>query len=319
MMQYALCRFVRNNLRMLLSWCCLLAMSFALADEPAVLLAAVGDVMLARTVPTRLAAHEPAWPWENLAPYLRPADLRFCNLECAVATGGVQIIKKYSFRADPAQTAGVLAAAGITVASVANNHSYDYARGGLTETLAHLRACRIEAPGAGEGRAAAIAPKRVECHGLKLAFVAYTQWTPTEYLPAEQGTALAILNEATLAEELRAAKKGADFLIVSLHWGQEYAPEASKEQVRLAHLAIDAGVDLILGSHPHVAQQIEIYRHRPILYSLGNCIFDRSGTHNSNGLLALVRFTPTTVQLEHLYAFDLLDARPVGVKSIPIE
>jgi poly-gamma-glutamate synthesis protein (capsule biosynthesis protein) len=291
-------------------------MSCGFAAEQSALLAAVGDVMLARTVPAQIVAHNAAWPWENLAPYTRRADVRFCNLECAVATGGLRIIKKYSFRADPHLAAQVLAAGGINVASLANNHSYDYARTGLGETLVHLRDSHIETPGAGGGRAAAIAPRRVVCGGIKLAFVAYTQWTPTDYLPTEDGAALAILNESTLTAELHAAKQGADFLILSLHWGQEYSPLATAEQQRLAHLAIDAGADLILGSHPHVAQQIEIYRHRPILYSLGNCIFDRSGPHNSNGLLALVRFTPGAVRLEKVYAFDLREARPVRVKSV---
>ena len=301
---------------LLLSWCWLLAMGGALAAERSALLAAVGDVMLARTVPARIAMHDAAWPWEQLAPQLRRADVRFCNLECAVATGGMRIIKKYSFRAEPQLAAKVLAAGGISVASLANNHSYDYARSGLAETLAHLRECHIAAPGAGDKRAEAIAPRYVTCGGLTLAFVAYTQWTPTDYLPAEDGAALAILDESTLAAELRAARRGADFLIVSLHWGQEYAPRATAEQQRLAHLAIDAGADVILGSHPHVAQQIEIYHHRPILYSLGNCIFDRSGPRNSNGLLALIRFTPGAVRLEEVYAFDLSEARAVGVKRV---
>ncbi len=299
----------------LLFACWLLMMCAALGAERSVLLGAVGDVMLARTVPTRISAHDAAWPWENLTPCWRSADLRFCNMECAVADGGQQVIKKYSFRADPRLAARVLAAGRINIAVLANNHSYDYARSGLTETLAHLQQDGITALGAGRNRAAAIAPRIVECNGLKLAFVAYTQWTPIGYLPSDEGTALAILDEKTLAAELRAAKKGADFLILSLHWGQEYSPTASADQQRLAHLAIDAGADLVLGHHPHVAQQVEIYHHHPIFYSLGNCIFDRSGTHWSNGLLALVRFTPGAVRIEHVYSFELNEARPAGVKT----
>ncbi|HAZ64828.1 MAG TPA: capsular biosynthesis protein, partial [Armatimonadetes bacterium] len=77
-----------------------------------------------------------------------------------------------------------------------------------------------------------------------------------------------------------------DCLVVSLHWGQEYQARPSARQQRLGRAAIDAGADLVLGHHPHVAQPIETYRGKPIVYSLGNAIFDREGSARwSNGLV----------------------------------
>lgn len=281
------------------------------AEEPSVLVAAVGDVMLARTVPQRIAAHGPGWPWEKIGPLMEQADIRFCNLECAVTARGLAVPKRYSFRADPALTGNVLAAAGFSVASLANNHTYDNGTQGLSDTLAAVREMGIAGPGAGATREEAIAPRIVTVRGLKIAFVAYTCWTPEAYLPGEAGPRLATVDDATFTGELRAAKAGADFLVVSLHWGKEYSPVPTQSQRDLAYMAIDAGADLVIGHHPHVAQPVEIYRDRPILYSLGNCLFDRSGPQHSNGLLALVRFAPGRVTLEGQIRLRQEDARPI--------
>jgi len=285
------------------------------AEEGVVTLAAVGDVMLGRGVPARIAAHGPAWPWAALAPELARADLRFCNLECAVTAGGLRIPKPYSFRADPAMAAEVLRAGGFDVAALANNHTYDYGRPGLADTITAMAQLGIAAPGAGRGRAGAVAPQRVTRNGLTLAFVAYTVWPPEGYLPSEEGASVAMYDEATFAEELRAAHREADLLIVSLHWGKEYSPGFTPAQQRLAHRAIDAGADLILGHHPHVTQPVEVYQGRPILYSLGNCLFDRTDARYSTGALALVRLTRDAVAVERLIPFVLDDARPALRKT----
>jgi len=290
----------------------------SVAGEPAVVLTAVGDVMLARTVPTLIAAHDPAWVWEPLAPYLDGADIRFCNLECAVAGDGQPYPKPYSFRADPQLAAEVLAAGGITIASLANNHSYDLGRPGLAKTIAALDALHIAAPGAGTGRAGAIAPRVLTCNGLRIAFVAYTCWTPEFYLPSADGAALATFDAATFTEELRQAKRGADLLVVSLHWGEEYSTTVSDRQRAIAHAAIDAGAELILGHHPHVLGPLEIYKERPILYSLGNCLFDQSGNHTAGGGLVRVRLTKTSVAVERLLVFDSDGVRPARVRDVPV-
>lgn len=281
------------------------------AAEPSLLLAAVGDVMPARTVTARLTQHNSIWAWEKIAPLLRQADLRFCNFECTAARGGRAIPKPYSFRVDPKLAGALLAAGGFDVASLANNHTYDYGRSALGETIAALDEAGIAAPGAGTGRTGALTPRQVTRNGLSVAFVAYTCWTPEGYLPADAAPALATLDEGTLAAELKAAKAGADLLVVSLHWGKEYARIPTTGQRRIARLAIDAGADLVLGHHPHVAQPVEIYRDRPILYSLGNCLFDRTNRFRSSGLLALIRLSRSGVAVERQIPLRIDDARPV--------
>jgi len=82
-----------------------------------------------------------------------------------------------------------------------------------------------------------------------------------------------------------------------VHWGKEYAPQPSKQQVRVGRAMIEAGADVVLGHHPHVAQPIESYRGGLICYSLGNAIFDRSGDQVSNGLLVTIELTADRVAL----------------------
>jgi poly-gamma-glutamate synthesis protein (capsule biosynthesis protein) len=279
-----------------------LALTLAAADlaaqPPTATIAAVGDVLLARTVPQRIAAHGPAWLWEKLPPAWRAADLRFCNLECPVTAVGQPVPKRFCFKADPQQAKEALAAGGVDVVSAAN-----------------LAAFGIAAPGAGKGRAGAVAPRILERHGLKIAIVAYTWWTPETYVPSDDGAALATLDEDTLPAELEAAKLGADVLVVSVHWGNEYLPHPSDEQRRLGHLMIDHGADLVLGAHPHVSQGSEVYHGRPIVYSLGNAIFDRSGDKVSNGLLVLAKLTKGGAELLETDPLTIEDARPVPSKE----
>jgi poly-gamma-glutamate capsule biosynthesis protein CapA/YwtB (metallophosphatase superfamily) len=285
------------------------------AEEGVVRLAAVGDVMLGRTVEARLAAHGGSWAWEALQPELRQAELRFCNLECAITQTGTPIPKRYSFRASPTIATDVLQSGGFNLVALANNHTYDYGRLGLTNTIAALDAMHVAYAGVGKGRAGAIAPRVITCNGLKIAMVAYTWWPPEGYVPSENGAAVAMLDEATFATELKTAQQGADLLIVSLHWGKEYSAGYASTQQRTAHLAIDAGADLILGHHPHIVQPVEVYKERPILYSLGNCLFDRTNTRYSNGALALIRLTRTQVTVEQFVRFELEDARPVRLRE----
>jgi poly-gamma-glutamate synthesis protein (capsule biosynthesis protein) len=290
------------------SW--LLALALAAAPGE-VRLAAVGDVLVARTVPQRLAAHGPAWFWERLGDAWTGADLRFANLECPVCTDGRPVLKRFCFRAVPEQARAVLQAGAVEVVALANNHAWDWGRTGLAQTLGHLRAWGIAAAGAGRGRAQAVAPVRLTRSGLRVAVVAYTDWTPEDYIPSDDEPSLATLDETTLSAELGSAHAEADVLVVSVHWGNEYVDQPTDRQRSLAHAMVEAGADLVLGHHPHVTQPVEVYRDRPIAYSLGNAIFDRSGPRVSNGLLLSVRLGRDAATVERQVALTIENARSV--------
>lgn len=279
----------------------------------ALTLSAVGDVLLARTIPDRAAEHGVDWLWQGLGGEWTDADLRFVNLECPIAGGGRPVLKRFCFRAEPAFAKHVLEVGRVDVVSVANNHSYDYHRPGLDETLTHLGEWDRLAVGAGQGRDGAVQVRVIERDGFRLGWLAYTAWTPEDYLPAGDGaTALATLHEATLAAEVRDARADCDRLVVSVHWGREYDPLPSQQQVRLGRAMIDAGADVVLGHHPHVAQPVEQYRHGVICYSLGNAIFDRRGDQVSNGLLVTFDLTAERVALLASRNLTIDDGRPVA-------
>ncbi len=112
---------------------CLLVLG-AIEPAPAVTIAAVGDVLLARTLPARVTEHGVDWLWEGLGEAWTKADLRFVNLECPIAAGGRPVLKRFSFRAEPAMARAALTAGRVDVLSVANNHTYDYHRLGGRES-----------------------------------------------------------------------------------------------------------------------------------------------------------------------------------------
>ena len=235
----------------------------------------VGDVMLARGVGAKaLSRGDWTFPFQKIAETLRAADLSFGNLECAVSDTGRDLHHLYSLRADPQAIDG-LKFAGFRVLSVANNHVYDWDRPALLDTLRRLREAGIEPVGAGANDLEAHQPVVVNLGGTRIALLAYVGIEPREATAGPDRAGVAWLDPARVLEDIRLARPLADLVIVSLHWGVEYAPRPQPRQIRLAHAMIDAGADLIVGGHPHVVQPLEQYRGRSIAYSLGNFVFDQ--------------------------------------------
>jgi poly-gamma-glutamate synthesis protein (capsule biosynthesis protein) len=263
-----------------------------------------GDIMLSRAVGARMQALKDwAFPFRLISDTLHTADLRFCNLECPVSDRGRNLHHLYSFRADPKAIDG-LVAAGFNVASQANNHTYDWGPDALLDSLERLRAAGIQPVGAGQNILAAHYPLLVHVDSLRIAFLAYVNIDPKEATAGVDRPGVAWLDPAQALTDIRFAQPLADIVIVCPHWGVEYALKPTPGQVDLAHQMIDAGADLIVGSHPHVVQPVEKYHDRWIAYSLGNFIFDQEGPNTHRGLMlkAIVR-----------------DHRIVDVQSIPID
>ncbi len=263
-----------------------------------------GDIMLSRAVGAHMAALKD-WllPFRLISDTLHSADFRYCNLECPVSDRGRNLHHLYSFRADPKVMEG-LKDAGFNVASQANNHAYDWGPEALLDTLERLRAAGIMPAGAGQNILAAHYPLLVRVGALRIAFLAYVNIDPKEATAAVDRPGVAWLDPAQALTDIRFARPLADLVIVCPHWGVEYALKPTREQVDLAHQMIDAGADLIVGSHPHVVQPVEKYHDRWIAYSLGNFIFDQQGPNTHRGLLL-----KATVRDKHV----------IDVQSIPID
>jgi poly-gamma-glutamate capsule biosynthesis protein CapA/YwtB (metallophosphatase superfamily) len=245
----------------------------------------VGDIMLSRTVNARMKAlGDWTYPFEKIAPTLRSADLAFGNLECPVSDTGSNQHHLYSFRADPKALAG-LTFAGFKVLSVANNHTFDWGRPALADTLARLHAAGIRPVGAGSNDLEAHYPVLVNLRGVRLAFLAYVNVPPREATAGTDQPGVAWLVPERALADIRFARSLADVVIVSVHWGVEYICRPERRQVEMAHQMIDAGADLVVGGHPHVVQPLEEYHGHWIAYSLGNFIFDQNDPPTHHGLM----------------------------------
>jgi len=243
------------------------------AAESTVEIAIVGDIMVAETPGEMIARGED--PFLPFAKWLRGADLRIGNLECVVATGGVAEVKPYTFRAHP-RTLPVLAKH-FDAFSLANNHSGDFGKAAFAEQLELMRDAGMPYFGGGDNLEQAHAPWIVERNGVRIAFLGYDEFKPRafEATATRPGVAWSGEDEQVIEDIIAARERhGADLVIPYLHWGWEDEGYSSERQRVFAHAMIDAGADMVVGAHPHVTQGAEIYKGRPIVYSLGNFLFN---------------------------------------------
>lgn len=241
-------------------------------------LIAVGDIMLGEQplcenfgVKAVLRVKGTEYLFREVAPLLREGDIVFGNLECSLAINDADLLQGPSFFCTHGAAARGLAEAGFTVLSIANNHIMENGRDRFLETVRALRQHGM-VPAGIRGDTPI-----VEVKGRRVAFLAYSF--------IEDGIADACYNkvrsEDPILADVRAVRSVADVIIVSLHWGFEYVPFPSPDQIRIGRALIDAGADIILGGHPHVSQSFEMYHDRPIFYSLGNFVFDSTFIRNT--------------------------------------
>jgi len=207
------------------------------------------------------------------------SDVAMVNLECCVSARGEPVPKPYNFRMRPSYL-GALQRAGITIVNLANNHIFDYGKEGLFDTIFYLDSSRVGHVGAGMNRNEAHTPHYYEKAGIKIGFMGY--YEGGEAPAATEGEpGVAARTISAIRADVRRMKErdGADFVILSFHWGVEKADTVEEWQRQFAHRAIRAGADLIIGHHPHVLQGIERYRGGVIAYSLGNFIFGGNSRH----------------------------------------
>ena len=231
------------------------------------------------------------------------ADLAFANLEHSLSRGGRPVLGKLRIhRGSPALIEG-FAEARFDALAIANNHIRDFGEEGLFETIGQLNKYSIPFVGAGRNLSGARAPAILVRNGLRIGILAYSSLLPqgfaagpsqsgvnplrvkTAYIPIGNldetpGKAPQILTWAVpedlrrMKTDIQRLKRKVDVLLVNYHWGVSMVHEVRGFQREIAHAAIDAGADVILGNHPHVLQGIEFYKGSPIVHSLGNFIFD---------------------------------------------
>ena len=240
--------------------------------EPTVSIVFVGDVMLADH-PGQLIkqGRDPFAPFAHI---LDSADVRVANLECVIAQSGKAEDKPYTFRAHPRVLK--LLKRHVDAVSVANNHSGDFGRTAFAEMLDRLDQTKLPFFGGGRNQGQAHTPLLIERQGLRIALLGYDEFFPRSFEAGDQHPGVAWSEDEHVVLDIRRAREvhHADIVIPFMHWGEEHQPRANDRQRELARLMIDAGADAVVGTHPHVVQDIELYQGKPIVYSLGNFIFD---------------------------------------------
>lgn len=251
----------------------LLPLAACTAPEPPPLrISVVGDVLLARGVPAALARDSAALG-RTARQLWGSSRYVVGNLECPLTDTARPVRKQFVFRAAPPY-AGWLRRLGFTHLSLANNHTLDQHLPGLRATAATVR-------GAGLGVLGYQPDSLAGCRPILLgpdSSVAVFAWSAFRQGGAGEGCVCG-RDFAALAERVAAYKTlfPGRAVLVYLHWGHEYVAHPDDVQRRQARQLIDCGADAVVGAHPHVPQSAEFYRGRPIVYSLGNFLFDQLG------------------------------------------
>lgn len=203
------------------------------------------------------------------------ADLGIVSLDCAIGTEGAPPNPDEYIVDAPTDNLQGLVALGVTMVSLANNHSTDRGAAALLAGRRSLSEFGIRAVGAGDNQHTAAAAEIVQAKGLRVGVLAFASSDPwVGALPATADAAgVAGLQTATVLDAVRALRPTVDAVIVCLHWGKEFIALPPPDSVAFARQLIDAGVCVVLGTHPHVMQPVEAYGRGVICYSLGNLLF----------------------------------------------
>lgn len=215
---------------------------------------------------------------KDLLEIMQEADIAAGNEEFPFGTGEKAAYEKEFTFCIPPSRVQIFQDMSLDIVSLANNHVLDFGREVLSETFQTLDSANILYMGAGENLERAKELQLVETGNKKIGYLAasrvlpYAEWTAT---PSNSGV-FSTYDPKNLLEEISTASQVCDLLVVYVHWGIERSESPEAYQRELAKKYIDAGADIVIGSHPHVLQGVEYYNGKPILYSLGNFIFGAS-------------------------------------------
>ncbi len=221
----------------------------------------------------------------DLLDRMRRADVFMLNNEFPFSTRGAPTEgKTFTFRANPANVE-MYELLGVDVVSLANNHAYDFGEEALLDTFTTLEDAGIPYVGAGRNIDEAKKPVYFIANGMKIAVVSATQIERNAVPDTKEATmtspgVLRCMDPAALLEVIAEAKANSDFVILYIHWGTESQEETDWLQDKQAPIYAEAGVDLIIGDHPHCLQKIDSVAGVPVVYSLGNYWFN-SKTQNT--------------------------------------
>ena len=275
------------------------------APPPAVRVSVVGDVLLARAVPAALARDSVTLHRTTRQLW---AGSRYVvgNLECPLTDTAQPARKTFVFQGNP-RWAAWLRRLGFTHLSLANNHTLDQHLPGLRATSRALRQAQLGQLGYQPDSLAGCLPTVL---GADSSVVVFAYSALSQHIAGEScvcGRDFAALCERVATYKTLFPERA---VLVYLHWGTEYAAQPSAEQRQQAHDLVDAGAAAVVGAHPHVVQPVEFYRGRPIVYSLGNFLFDQRGGVTGLAVQADVDFSAGAAVATYLRPLRLAGTLP---------
>ena len=248
----------------------------------------VGDVMFGRYINQYAQSNGYDSIFEDVAPFFKNSDLTFANLECAVLKDPVSTYTKADKKIHLHCNYNLIEAAqrsGINVFGASNNHGFDYGNRPVEELIEYFRKNDVYYNGIGTDIVDAAKYTLIDCKGYRIAFVAITDVYYKEACASVDRSGVLATTYGDYNQLVNDASRNADITIVYFHWGEENDISRNKEQTNLGHKLIDAGADIIIGSHPHVLQEVEKYKDGIIFYSMGNFIFDQGTTFSRDSVI----------------------------------
>lgn len=286
-------------------------------DRETITLSLVGDIFMDGSVRALIDRNGIDYPWEMVKEYFQNDDITIGNLETSITTRGEKWEDKlYNFRSDP-KNLEAMKEAGLDVVSLANNHSLDYGHVGFLDTLEYLDKYEIKRVGGGRNRQEALEGIVLEKKGVKIGVLGFSRvvphvdWYATSKRPGIVGAYDVHVNQ--VIDRVAEMKEDVDILVLSIHWGEEGSNIPRQKEIDLARKLIDNGVDIIVGHHPHVLQGIEIYKERPIFYSLGNFIFSSRSELTRDTMIAQVILKDKEIDKIHIIPCTIENGRPIPV------
>lgn len=251
-----------------------------------------GDVNLDPSYIPALASQGYDSAWSGLDRFFLDDDLTIVNLECSPSALGVAEDKDFTFQCAEGLTE--MAAAGVEVANLANNHSQDFGKEAMLDGLVNLSAVGIVPVGAGPNAAAAAAPALFDVNGWRVAVVGFGGIRPHDGWVATNDRAGMADGDTieSMVATVEAASSIADFVVVTVHWGVELETTPSSDDVERAEAMIAAGADAIFGHHPHRLQPFEMVHDRPVAWSLGNFVWPEMSPASATTGVARVVISP---------------------------
>lgn len=292
------------------------AKTFRKHSKKDMVLAAGGDFICAREFDKTVKEKGPDYSFVKAKEHFKNADLSFANLECVVSDTAKlrsKDPKKINYNA-PSTVMPALKNSGFDIFSIANNHTFDLGKKGLSDFREHLKKAGLLFGGAGKNYKEASKPVVVQVNDLKVAFLFYNS-TGSNFCADKKNPGYNCIrfwkkDEAIkrLNKNLRSIKD-ADLVFLSIHWGKNYRKEPTQEQIDFAHAAIDAGVDAILGHSSHIFQGIEVYKKKPILYDMGDVFLKKTDSWDTRSFFFNVNVENAEIKSLELFPIFMNDTQ----------